>query len=396
MRLMLFLCIAAWAQPAVDIHHVTGRASDRLTTAQRWWRTAQQAAWRDVKTPEERDVVGAIMEVYRGIFRPELSSAPKVVTLTENGQDILVARWTGQYSQGRVSELIVWDAPNQTSFIFRLQRGSWSSDAEIRLTFEQLLLPPAADGRTPPATSITANVAVDFLTGRLIGAGWFSMSYVPRQFDTGPSDWFDLWGSDDSSYLAAGFARFAAKGYSWDMSIPERFPPLEARVGNWPTQRILDELSHGGFAADSRDRILGRELMRREVAGEELLEVLRRRQPDVSGALLFVIVGEHQVAHFAGVIREYLRDDRGCGLCNEAFDIVGKSDEVNFTDVALEVLRRGHVSLAPFAYVSDHGTTAADYDALAELRPSYPFGHEYLLERMRRRLGLPQKDVLVK
>jgi hypothetical protein len=130
--------------------------------------------------------------------------------------------------------------------------------------------------------------------------------------------------------------------------------------------------------------------MRRPVTDEELLEVLKRRKTDVSGALLYVIVEEHQVAHFEGAIRRYLQADRGCGQCNEPFTILSRCGEVNFTDVALEVLRLGNVTYAPFTYVSDHGTTAADYNALQELRPSYPFGHEYLLERMRRRLGLAE------
>lgn len=393
MRLILFMCMVAggWAQPTVEIHHVTGRASNRLTYAERCWRTAQQAAWGDVETPEEQDVVSAVTGLYRGLFRPELRSAPKIMTFTDKGEDILVARWMGRDSQSWFSELIVWDTPNQTSLIFRLPRGSWSSDAQIRSSFERLLLPPAADGRTPPAKGVTVNVAKDFYTGRWIGAGGFLINYGPRQFDVGPLNWFDLWQSADGSYIAAGFSQFATPGFPWNMrSIPERFPPLESRVGNWPKQRILDELGHGGFAADSRDRILAKELMRREVTDQELLEVLKRRQPDVSGALLDVIVREHQVAHFAGAIREYLQGDRGCGKCNEAFAIVSRSDEVNFTNVALKVLRRGHVAFAPFAYVSDHGTTAADYNALLELGPSYPFGHEYLLEKMRQRLGLAE------
>ena len=393
MRVLPFMCIAAsaWVQPTVEIQHVTGRASDRLTEAERYWRTAQKATWRDIKTPEERDVVGAVTGTYRGVFQWELRSAPKIVTLTEKGQDILVARWTAQDSQRWFSELIVWGTPNQTYFIFRLPRGSWSSDAQIRSSFERLLLPPTADGRTPPAKGVTVNIAKDSYTGRWIGAGGFLIAYPPRQFEVGLLNWFDLWQTAEGSYLAAGFSQFAAPGLSPNLrSIPERFPPLESRVGNWTKEHILDELGHGGIFVDSRDRILAKELMRRDVTDEELLEVLRRRRPDASGVLLFVIVEEHQVAHFEGAIHEYLEGDRGCGMCNEVFDILSRSGEANFTSVALEVLRRGRVNLAPYAYVSDHGTTAADYNALLELRPSYPFNPEYWLKKMRQRLGLAE------
>ena len=379
-----------WAQPTVEIHHVTGRASDRLTQAERCWRTAQHVAWRDIKTPEEQDVVSAVTGIYRGLFQPELRSAPRIVTLTDKGQDILAARWTSGDSQAPFSEMIVWDTPNQTTFIFRLPRDSWSSDAQIRSSFEHLLLPPAADGRTPPAKGVTVNIAKDAYTRRWVGAGGLLINYLPRQFDVGYLNWFDLWQSAGASYFAAGFSQYATPGYPWNMrSIPERFPPLESRVGNWTTQRILDELGPGGFFAGFRDSILAEELMRRPVTDDELLAVLNRRKSDASGVLLRVIVQEHQVARFAGAIGKYLQGDRGCGKCNEAFDILKRSYEVNFTDVALEVLRRGPVRHAPFAYVSDRGTTAADYNALLALRPSYPFGHEYLLKIMRQRLGLP-------
>lgn len=399
MRFALFtwMAIGILAQPVVEIRHVTGGASSRLTEAERWWRTAQHAAWREARAPEEREMVTAVTAIYREVFQPEIGPEPKIVTLTEKGQDILAVRWTGRDSMSPFSEMIAWDTPNQTSFIFRLPPGRWSSGVQIQSTFEQLLLPPATDGHTPPATGVTVNIARDPRDGRWIGAGGFLIKYAPRQFDFGSLNWFDLWQSADGSYLAAGFHEFQTFASPRNMrGIAERFPPLEARVGSWSKGRILEELGHGGVFEALRDSILARELLKRAVTNEELLAVLERRRPDESGALLNVIVQERHVKRFEGAIHEYLRDDSGCGKCNEAFNIVRRSDEVDFTDVALDVVRREHdsvspITAAPFVYVTDHGT-AADYKALLDLPSSQRVAHKFYLEMMRQRLGLAEES----
>ena len=77
-------------------------------------------------------------------------------------------------------------------------------------------------------------------------------------------------------------------------SIPERFPPLEERIGQWGKQRILDELANP--VTDERDRVLTLALLNRDVSEDELLAVLKSRWRSENGALLRTMVKEHQDA----------------------------------------------------------------------------------------------------
>jgi hypothetical protein len=113
-------------------------------------------------------------------------------------------------------------------------------------------------------------------------------------------NYFDLWETDGASYLAATFK-------SPTEGIGERFPPLTSRVGQWSKERLLDELAPGGFQAVNRDRVLTEELLKRN----ELLLLLKRREPDPSGTILLTIVSAHQVTRFLRVIREYVLTARG-------------------------------------------------------------------------------------
>jgi hypothetical protein len=49
--------VCGLAQQRVDIHLVSGRASDRLKEAERRWQTARHSSWRDASTAEEIAVV---------------------------------------------------------------------------------------------------------------------------------------------------------------------------------------------------------------------------------------------------------------------------------------------------------------------------------------------------
>jgi hypothetical protein len=262
------------------------------------------------------------------------------------------------------------------------------------LNFERLLLPPRPDGKTPPAKGVTVNIARDPYTQQWVGAGGLLINYFPRQFDYGYMNWFDLWEASNQSYLAASFSQYAISEYPPDMrSIAERFPPLASRVGQWSKERLLNELAHaGGFGTSVRDRVLSKELLRRDMTGDELLLLLKRRTPDESGTVLRTIVDTHQVPRFVRAIREYLRSAGGGeNKANNPFDIIRRDDQADFTDAAIEVLRLDNRANPAFRYAAAHGTTLADYNALAELPPlDASYGREWYLSEMRRRLGLSQ------
>jgi hypothetical protein len=214
--LLLSMCAAcAWAQLKVEIHPVTGRASDRLKEAERVLQIAQRSALREASAPEELAVVEAIEKNYRLNFVPEIDSPPRITTLTDRDEDILIATW-------HAPDLIVWDTPESTSFIFTLPAGSWSNEAQIRSTFEKLAL--------PQTNGVSLDVARDAQTKRWIGAGALRISHPPFQFDTGPLNSVDLWETANASYLCVKFSAMVAHEPPNMRWIPERFPPLEMRV----------------------------------------------------------------------------------------------------------------------------------------------------------------------
>jgi hypothetical protein len=401
MRVALLSLFAACAsaQLKFDIHPVIGRASDRLKETRRFLRIAQQSSMRDAAAPEEFALVEAIVRDYRLSFLPEINSVPKIATLTDRGSDILIASWPA-------SNLIVWDSPDSMSFVFKLPPHRWSSDAAIRSTFEKLALP-----RT---NGVTLNVASDAQTKRRIGAGELLIPRPPYQFDTGPLNWVDLWETADASYLCVTFSNFGIDKPFAMRWIPERFPPLEKRVRQWTKQQILDELnclepvnsdsthpqnSLGQWdRKDQRDRVLARELMTRDPAEDDLHDLLLKRRPHENGELLQAVVDAGKVALFQNAVRDYLRGDHGEGnvmtLWRPAFEIVNRARDANFTDAALDVLRREAPAEGAFAYAAQHGETPADYLALRQLPPlldGFMPNRNRVLADMRVRLGLDEE-----
>jgi len=389
MRIMFMsLFVAcAWAQLKIDIHPVTGRASDRLKETERILRIAQRSPQRDANAPEELAMVEAIVKNYRLYFLPEIDSVPGIATLTEKGNDILVAQWTATGTDA-FSKLIVWDTPESTSFIFKLPRHSRSDNSAIQATFEKLIL--------PRANGAALDVARDPQTQQRIGAGVLLISLPPRQFDTGYANWVDLWETADASYLCAKFSWDAVHNPPGMRFIPERFPPLESRVRQWSKERLLDQLARGD-RAQARDRILGRELVTRDLNDDELLALLVSRRPSENGAVLQAVVDGGQLRRFSNAIRSYLRGAQGESFGKHPnrppFLIVLQAHDANFTDAALEVLSRGAGSDGAFLYVAEHGATPADYRALADLRrlnDVFMFARDASLLQMRKRLGLDE------
>ncbi len=141
--------------------------------------------------------------------------------------------------------------------------------------------------------------------------------------------------------------------------------------------------------------------MKREVREEELLAVLVNRRPHENGALLYGVVKAGQTARFSSAIRDYLKGDSGFGQgmfpYRTAFDTVDRTREANFTDAALEVLRRANrPANGGFSYAAKHGETQADYLALKEMIGESRLSPSQALEDMRKRLGLDEEGNPIK
>jgi hypothetical protein len=392
MRAALFaiMVASALAQPGVDIRHESGVFPDTLREAEGRWLKAH-GTWRNATSPEDRAVTAAIATTFNEYFQPQLDMPSGIETLTESGKDILVARWTASREMTIFSEMIAWDTPDRTTFLFRLHHGVWSSNSAIQSFFERLLRAPRADRRIPVIKSVQLNVGVDPNGQRRIGSGALVLNTIPRQFARGPDASFYLWDAKDASYLSMTLQEYITLDYPADMRrIGERFPPLTERAKQWSKQRLIDELTPGGFDAMDRDRILTAELLTRNVADDELLALLKRRKPDFSGAVIIGIVDLDQVYRFSAPIREYLRTVVDpIRLDNNPFKELNRISEPNFTDAAIDALHKNVHATPAFQYAANHGTTIAEYESLAAL-PPLPEQVSYL-EQMRRRLGIPNR-----
>jgi hypothetical protein len=393
-RFAILLTIAAcsWAQPKIEIHDVPGQASDRLKETGRRLQILRKSPWRSMSAAEEFALAQPVAKLYRANLLPEINSEPQIATFTDRGSDILLARWTAMDERSLFPELLVWDTPTDTSFIFRLAAGSWSTDASITSTFGRLLLPAIPDERPLSAEGIVLNIGFDPHTQQRTGFGTFLERPIPRQMAVEPFARLDLWVTTTANFLSVSFSTRATPDFPPNMrGIAERFPPLESRVVEWTTRHILDDLRAVGERG--RDRVLARELMKRDARPDELLAVLEERWQRENGELLLAVLEAHQTRRYADAIRRYLPRDSGMdamSLTPHPFDLVGRTSEVNFTDVALGVLRQDPLSTAAFRYALANGTTPADYRVLKDLQhPEYSqLRRDPDLRRMRERLGL--------
>jgi hypothetical protein len=340
----LAVASSCWAQLPVDIHRIAGRASDRLKEAERRVRIARGASLRAPKEPEEVAVIDAAAKTYAGYFLPEIIGAPRITTLTENGNDVLIARWSNASS-----EVIIWDTPEDISFILKLPPHRWSNDSSIRSTFDTVWRPPSAESTV---LAVSLNVAMDPLTHRWIGTGGIQTKSGPRQFALGHwANWIDFWETATASYLSLGIDR------QFLQLIPERFPPLESRVGMWSKQRLLQELARQTGAR--RDSVLARELMKRDVSNDELLVLLESRRRRETGAVLKAVAESGEMTRFKVAVGEYLLKDSS-GYLTKSMAASGwrpvNDSDVNFTNVALEMLRENAFAGGAFTYVATHGT----------------------------------------
>jgi len=306
-----------------------------------------------------------------GRFQSEVTTEPRIATLPDDKGDVLVARWTAPGGQSAFSELIVWDTPEVTSCIVHLPRGStmspWTSRAIRRRTSGSAL------------------------------AGFRSAAGFPGSSTGGAENWFDLCETPTASYLCVSHNMgWPASAHFGTRLIPERFPPLESRVGQWSRKRLLDDLSHPGIPA--RDLILARELAKRELTEEELLALFDSRLHLENGALLQALVEADEAGRYAGAIRKYLLTYRAFGGKGHTpdpgpFQFLSRAKDANFDSDTLHRLGEARAAYDAFLKAAAHGTTPGDYRAMKE-RPcpadSLAPACGRALQEMRQRLALDE------
>jgi hypothetical protein len=97
------------------------------------------------------------------------------------------------------------------------------------------------------------------------------------------------------------------------MHIPERFPPLETRIGHWSTSRLMAEAGrYAPFDYDSRrdDIIVGELLTRSDFRPDQLEPVLRKIRCLNKRAVIDGAARAQRSEEFAAAIEVYFAKRR--------------------------------------------------------------------------------------
>jgi hypothetical protein len=271
--------------------------------------------------------LAAALTSARRLFTVETPEPGRIATLTEPGGDVLTAGWAPTRSSGPLRPVLLWDDPNWETVIFECLAGQILSPQSLQKLSEDLLrfdddlfagakmylrLPPPANGRVMVGFSQKSNV-------------------IMRQFEFGPQVKFAGVLHGKYAYLSVSFTSRMGSYPSQFKGIPERFPPLEARIGAWPTRHLAEELmrpaeaplpSGPNFVADpgssgKRESVLVRELMTRSDFGPGDLKILLSQSnacasPYLPGLLLKAAATAHRREEFAAAFDEHLKSQHRC------------------------------------------------------------------------------------
>jgi hypothetical protein len=184
--------------------------------------------------PEADGVFRSAMLACRRFLSIELPSPKSMATFTHAGQDILIARWTGDLPLGSKS-MTLWDDPSSTSLLIRLPAVKLQNPDSLKALMQGLIRWDRS--RLGPLylfLSRTHYPGRDFLRG---GA----TNTFPRQF-VFPTD-LTIAGDTESTgtWFSVTLSADATSVEFLDhmKGIPERFPPLESRIPRWSTARLL-------------------------------------------------------------------------------------------------------------------------------------------------------------
>jgi hypothetical protein len=324
---LLFAVVA----PLIGAPHVTVRFVDQLPeshfpvplTAK--LDLIRQASLNQPEDEHTYGVIGSARAAYREYFRPERAELAGAATLTHHNQDVLLARWKTDYPDHGLSEILLWDEPGFTSYLFRVDPKTLRDGAGLQRLLDDLLdwskvdrhrrLLQSPSLQLPP---IEVGLVWNPKTGDIDGATKPWLLQYLYQFAGGMLDIFSMeaYGTTEYAYIDFTLGKrpissHYREGMVW---IAERFPPLRERVKDWSKDRVLWELGKGRtfapiFGSRDRDVVLLKELFCRDVAPREFAALLGRSDlpsETTQFTILRLAIEAHRGKQFESVIREFL------------------------------------------------------------------------------------------
>ncbi len=242
----------------------------------------------------------------RKVFTAQIPEPVRVATLTENDEDVLVASFPVA-RRGVLHPVLLWNGAVWDTIIFECDASQILSPHSLQKLIEDMLTwsSPRLQGAKlslrlpPPATGIV-----------LSGFGQPS-PLIKLQFAE-PDVTFSGAIHGSYGYLSISIL-WVMRDHYGGPRIPERFPPLETRVGQWSTSRLMAEAGrYPPFNVDGRrDDIIIGELLRRNDFGPDQLEpVLRKIACLNEGAVLDGARAADRSEEFAAAIQAYFKKRR--------------------------------------------------------------------------------------
>jgi hypothetical protein len=315
-----------------------------------------------------------------------------VLPVTGSGQDILFAGWSLDDAAGPTT-LAVWDTTYYTAFLFIWNRMPFANahDAEL---FTQRILP-----------------AEDFLSRlrvRMLWDGTRSKLFAEGEPTTFPYRApIQILGvpAQPSSYVYALVVGKRLLGRAYDtggqvptLYVPERFPPLNERVGTWTKERLIAELDNGfSTVATNRDEILLTELLGRGLSADEFRQLFVAPGTFRVEHVMKAVTDTKRVAQYGRGLRDMLLaqtpgDPRSEETVGIALRYLRSSPDLDLCDLVSQFLARGAFDPWTFSYMEMCGRTQEHYDAVeraaASSRVSKAAQSNALGQIRRRMLGL--------
>jgi hypothetical protein len=220
--------------------------------------------------PAASELLRATTNFTKGAFRlPSLRLESAITKRTDEEGDLIFVKWSFSEAIGAGS-VVLKDSPYYFLYSFHVTRSRLSSENELDAFLRSLV---AWGGKPVYFTTEAKSV-------RIPSAGGVSPFYLSIPGSQSPyAAGFSI---DGISYEHDTFLSiFMGKQIAGDIYptkwIPERFPPLSELVRNWTLSQIQNEIGKGrrGFPSEERDRVLFREIVRRGVDQEQLLDMLK-------------------------------------------------------------------------------------------------------------------------
>jgi hypothetical protein len=359
------------AKTTVELRPPSGSQADYDYLEKAFGEPARGVALSGMTVQPTPSVRAALDQQQRGMKHIFQASWPRLegyTTLNRDNQDILVANWKSDNDGGPLGRVSVWDTPLHDVFVFEVDNEVLNSAERIKALVDGLLLwstAPLQIARTHYYLLLKEPSALG-----VVGSG----NVVYERFSALPNEEFNFFIAGYRLKTGSYLCFFVGKKLVDEAPnlLPERFPPLKARIRDSSTDALLQDLDSPG--SQERDNILIHELVSRKLSDDEFDRLVSYRENPGGRAYDVVaeIVAQHKLQLYEKRIRSFL-----------AFSMQGhpKTDtrppailralwyarDVDFSDLALAAVRDGSAVYDGLTYLRTRGDSRHMADELQDM-----------------------------